>query len=167
MFPNPIAEEKGKEHLYFVNNEVVNDLRRHNRAYVKNIGGLPIIHDLSRREYKRKDRPILEDSMLVGDLEELVEIALQEVVQPLNQVGPDTPHSSPIYTPICSIPHSPPRLMVGVNANPPPAWKARSPLNLTPPLHDLPQSFEKMLPKFDPIEKMLVDDHLKSFYLAI
>ena len=92
----------------------------------------------------------------------------------MNQVGPDTPYGSPIHTPIHSPPHSPPRLMVGVNANQPPnppnlppAWKARSPLNLTPPLHDLPQAFEKMLPKFDPSEKILVDDHLKSFYLAI
>ena len=57
--------------------------------------------------------------------------------------------------------------MGGVNANPPPAWRARSPLNLTPPLHYLPQSFEKMLPKFDPSEKILVDDHLQRFYLAI
>ena len=70
--------------------------------------------------------------------------------------------------------HSPPRLMAGINANqppnppnPPPAWKARSPLNLTPPLHDLPHDFEKILPKFDPSEKVLVDDHLQSFYLAI
>ena len=64
--------------------------------------------------------------------------------------------------------------MAGVNTNQPPnppnpplAWKARSPLNLTPPLHDLPQAFEKMLPKFDPNEKMLVDDHLQSFYLVV
>ena len=64
--------------------------------------------------------------------------------------------------------------MASVNANqppnppnPPPTWKARSPLNLTPPLDDLPQAFEKMLPKFDPNEKMLVDDHLQIFYLAI
>ena len=81
--------------------------------------------------------------MLVGDWEELVEVALQEVVQPLNQVGPNTPCCSPVQTPVPSPPHSPPRLMAGVNANqppnpPPPAWKARSPLNLTPPLHDLP-----------------------------
>ena len=51
LFPNPIPEEKGKEHLYSVNNKVVNDLRRHTRAYVKNIGGLPIILVLPRREY--------------------------------------------------------------------------------------------------------------------
>ena len=149
-------------------------MRRHTREYMKNIGGLCIIPKFPRREYKRKDRPILEDSVLVGDWEELVEVALQKVVQPLNQVGLDTPYSSPVHTPIHSPPHSPPRLMVGMNANqppnppnPPPTWKARSPLNLTPPLHDLRQSFEKMLPKFDPNEKILVDDHLQSFYLAI
>ena len=33
-------------------------------------------------------------------------------------------------------------------------------------MHDLPQAFEKMLPKFDPSENILVDDHLQSFYLA-
>ena len=87
---------------------------------MKRIGGLPSILELPRREYKRKDRPILEDSVLVGDWEELVEVALQEVVQPLNQVVPDTPYGSPIHAPIHSPPHSPPRLMAGVNANFPP-----------------------------------------------
>ena len=94
----------------------------------------------------------------------------------LNQVGPDSPYSSSAHTPVGSPPHSPPLLMAGINANlpppnppnpPPPAWRARSPLNLTPPLHDLPQAFEKLLPKFDPNEKILVDDHLQSLYLAI
>ena len=109
--------------------------------------------------------------MLVGDWEELVEKTLQEVVLPLNQEGPDTPYRSSTHTLVGSPPHSPPLLMAGVQPpnppNPPPAWRARSPLNLTPPLHDLPQSFENMLPKFDPNEKILVDDHLQSFYLAI
>ena len=73
-FHNPILE--AREHLYSVGNEIVNDLRRHTRAYVKKIGGLPIIPELPRREYKRKDRPITEDSVLVGDWEELVETAL-------------------------------------------------------------------------------------------
>ena len=96
---------------------------------------------------------------MVEDLEELVEAALQEVDQPLNQLGPDTPYYSPVHTLVPSPPHSPPRIMAHVNANqpnPPPAWRARSPLNLTPPLHDLPQAFEKMLPKFDPSENILV-----------
>ena len=29
------------------------------------------------------------------------------------------------------------------------------------------RAFEKLLPKFDPNEKVVVDDHLQSFYLAI
>ena len=82
-------------------------------------------------------------------LEELVETSLQEVVLPLNQEGPDTPHSSPAHTHVYSPPHSPPRLMAGVNANQPPnppnpplAWRAKSPLNLTTPLNDLPEAFD-------------------------
>ena len=69
-----------EEHLYVVDNNVVNDMRRHARAYVKNIKRLPIIPNLPIREYKKKDRFVLEDSILVGDLEELVETALQKVV---------------------------------------------------------------------------------------
>ena len=60
--------------------------------------------------------------------------------------------------------------MAGINVNQPnplPAWRARSPLNLTPPLHNLPQAFDKRLPKFDPEERIAVDDHLQSFYLAL
>ena len=58
---------------------------------MKKIGGLPIIPVLLRREYRKKYHPILEDVVLVGDFEKLVDTALQEVVQPLNQVGLDTP----------------------------------------------------------------------------
>ena len=84
LFPNPTSEEKGKEHLYSVDNEVVDDLRRITRAYAKKLEGLPIIHVLPRREYQKRDRPKLEDAVLVEDFEELVEKTLQEVVQPLN-----------------------------------------------------------------------------------
>ena len=119
-FYNPIPEEEKREHLYSVGNEIVNDLRRHTRAYVKKIGGFPIIPELPRREYKKKDRPEAEGSVLVGDWEELVEKSLQEVVLPLNQEGPETPHSSPAHTPVGFPPHSPPRLMAGVNTNQPP-----------------------------------------------
>ena len=51
---NPIPEEKGREHLYYVDNEAVNDLRRHTMEYVKKIGGLPIIPEFPRREYKKE-----------------------------------------------------------------------------------------------------------------
>ena len=169
LFPNPIPEEKGKEHLYSVDNEVVDDLRRITRAYANKIGGLLIIPTLPRREYHKKDRPILEDAVFVEYFEELVEIALEEVVQPLNQLDPDTPYCSPIHSP----PHSPLKIMANVNGNQPPtppnpslAWKARSALNPAPPLHDLPQDFEKKLPNFDPSENILVDDHLQRFLLG-
>ena len=45
LFPNPNTEEN-REHLFAMDNQVVNYLRRHTRAYVKSIGGLPIIPDL-------------------------------------------------------------------------------------------------------------------------
>ena len=169
MFPNPIPEEKGKEFLFPVDNEVVDDLRRFNRAYAKKIEGLPIIPSLPRIQYKKKDRPILEDAVLVGHFEEQVETTLQEVVQPLNQLEPDTPYCSPVHLP----PHSPLKIMENVNANqppnppnPPPSWKARSPLNLTPPLHDLPQAFEKLFPNFDPSENILVEGVCKKLRVS-
>ena len=73
---NPIPEERNREHLYSVGNEVVNDLRRHTRAYAKKIGGFLIIPKFPIREYKWKYCPTVEDSVLVGDWEELVETAL-------------------------------------------------------------------------------------------
>ena len=55
---------------------MVDDLRRNTREYEKKIGGLPIIYVLPRREYQKKDRPKLEDLVLLEDLEELVEASL-------------------------------------------------------------------------------------------
>ena len=113
--------------------------------------------------------------MLVGNFEELVDLTLQEIVQPLDQLGPDSPSCSPFCTPV----QSPPRIMAGnVNANQPVnpnanelpsplAWRARTPLNLSSPLHNLPAHHEKSLPKFDPTEGIDVDDHLQSFFLAL
>ena len=92
LFHKSTPKDKEKGYLYLVDNEVVDDLRRITREYVKNIGGLPIIYVLPRREYQKKDHPKLEDSVLVEDLEELVEAALQEFNQPLNQLDPDSPY---------------------------------------------------------------------------
>ena len=47
------------------------------------------------------------------------------------------------------------------------AWRARMPLNLASPLHDLPKNPEKVLPKFDPRKGVFAEDHLKIFYLAL
>ena len=57
--------------------------------------------------------------------------------------------------------------MAGNQPNPLPAWRARSPLNLTPPLHNLPQAFDNLLPKFDPADNIAIDDHIQIFYLAL
>ena len=78
MLHKPTPKDKEKGYLYPIDNEVVDDLKRITTAYVKNIGGLLIILVLPRRKYQKKDRPILEDAMLVGYFEELVviEIAL-------------------------------------------------------------------------------------------
>ena len=57
-----------------------------------------------------------------------------------------------------------------MNANQPPpphAWRDRSPLHLTPPLHVMPQNFNKALPKFEPNEGILMEHHLQSFYLDL
>ena len=60
--------------------------------------------------------------------------------------------------------------MANVNANkppPPPSWRDRSPLNLTPLLHAIPQNFDKSFPKFETNEGIFVDDHLRIFYLPL
>ena len=48
-----------------------------------------------------------------------------------------------------------------------PAWRARTPLNLDAPLHDIPKYPERVLPKFDHGKCIFAEDHLKSFYLSL
>ena len=91
----------------------------------------------------------------------MVDLSLQEITQPLDQLGPESPmaqsfsHSPPQYSP---------RVMVDVNQ---PTWRARTPLNLDAPLHDFPKHPNRTLPKFDPRKGISAEDHLKSFYLAL
>ena len=58
---------------------------------MKNLGGLKTIPKLLRRQASRRVPTYTEDSILVGNLEELVNLSIQEIVQPLNQLGPDSP----------------------------------------------------------------------------
>ena len=76
LLHKPTPEEKETGYLYLVDNKVVDDLRRITREYAKNIGGLPIVSILPRREYRKKYHPQLEDLGLVEDIKELVEAAL-------------------------------------------------------------------------------------------
>ena len=113
----------------------------------------------------------------MGNWEELVNFSLQEIVQPLDQLGPDSMVFSPFQSPLQSLiqypPQSPRTIMAGnapPNANqpnPPPSWRARTPFNLAAPLHALPQNVDKSLPKFYPRKGISVDDHLHIFYLDL
>ena len=79
--PCPVGKVKPEsddiEYLYPVSNEVVDHLRRITRLYAKNLGGFPNIPDLPRRQTHRKERPYMEDLVLVGDFKELVDLTLQ------------------------------------------------------------------------------------------
>ena len=98
-FPKKCSpEEKFIEYFYSIDNDLVDGLRRITRAYAKKIGGLPTIPSFPRREWRKKDHPYCEDAVLVEYFEELVEIALQYIVQPINQLGPYCPHCSPFRT---------------------------------------------------------------------
>ena len=77
------SNEEGTECLYHVPFEVVNHLRRHTRYYVKKLGGLKEIPELPRRQASRKVPSYTEDSILVENLEDLVDLSIQEIIQPL------------------------------------------------------------------------------------
>ena len=83
------------EYLYPVSNEVVDHLRRITRLYATNLGGFLNIPNSPRRQTRRKECRYTKQSVLVGDFEELVDLTLQEIVQPLNQLGPESPNCSP------------------------------------------------------------------------
>ena len=94
------------EYLYLVSHKVVDHLRRITRSYAKKLGGLPNIPALPRRQVRKKERPYLEDSLLVGDFEVLVDLTLQEIVRPLNQLGPESLNCSP-FEPLFNLHLSP------------------------------------------------------------
>ena len=69
----------------------------------------------------------------MGNLEELVNLSKQDIFQPLNKLGPNSPiFQSPLQSHVQSPPHTPHRIMANidpppnVNANQtnPPAWRA-------------------------------------------
>ena len=70
-------EVETAEHLYHVSLEVFDHFRRHTRSYVKKLGGLQTILELSRRRTPKRNPTYTEDSILVGNLEELVNFSLQ------------------------------------------------------------------------------------------
>ena len=84
------------------------------RSYVNNLGGLKTILELPTRMASRRILAYNEESILVGNLEELVNLSIQEIVQPLDQLGLD---SLVFQSPLQSLFQSPPqtlrRIMAG------------------------------------------------------
>ena len=58
---------------------------------MKKLGGLQTIPKLPRRRAPRRVPTYTEDLILVGNLEELVNLSIQDIDQPLDQLGPDSP----------------------------------------------------------------------------
>ena len=83
-----IFEEEGSKQLYVVMFEEFNLLRRHTRSYVKKLRGLKVIPTLPRRQAPKKAVSYTKDSLLVENLEELVDLSIQEITQPIDQLGP-------------------------------------------------------------------------------
>ena len=86
--------EEESERLYVVPFEEVDQFRRHTRSYVKKIGGLKVNPALPRRNTSKKVPSYTKDSILVENLEELVDLSIQEIIQPLDQLGPESPAAS-------------------------------------------------------------------------
>ena len=80
---------------------MVDDLRRITREYAKKIGGLQTIPELPRRRAPIREPTYPEDLILVGNLEELVNLSLQEIVQPLDELGLDSRFSH-LFSHLCS-----------------------------------------------------------------
>ena len=68
----------------------------------------------------------------------MVDLSIQEIVQPLDQFGPESPAASVFSQ---SPPQSSPRIVLVVNQA---TWRVGMPLNLAAPLHDLPKNPEKV-----------------------
>ena len=77
--------------MYVVPFEEVDQFRRHTRSYIKKLGGIKVIPSLSRRKASNKLASYTKDSILVENLEELVDISIKEIVQPLDQLDPESP----------------------------------------------------------------------------
>ena len=74
-----------------VSSEEVDHFRRHTRSYVKKLKWLKVIPILPRRTDPKKVVSYSQDSLLVENLEELLYFSLQEITQPLDQLGPKSP----------------------------------------------------------------------------
>ena len=91
------SEQEESESLYAIPFEEVDQFRRHTRSYVNKLSGLKFILPLPRRKSSRKIASYTKDSIIVENLEELVDLSIQEIVQPLDQLGPES-HAASVFS---------------------------------------------------------------------
>ena len=72
--------EEESEHLYAIPFEELDKFRRHTSSYIKKCGGLNVILALHRRKGFKKVSLYTKDSILVENLEELVDLSIKEIV---------------------------------------------------------------------------------------
>ena len=90
---------------------------------------------------------------------------IQEIIQPLDHLGPESPTvQSPLHSPPESPPRTHHRIMTASNQS---TWRAITSLNLDAPLHYFPEHLERMLPKFDPGKGIYAEDQSKIFFFAL
>jgi hypothetical protein len=183
---NSLQQEE--EHLfpeipYTLPHKELNEFIRIIRAYVRQIGALPLALLLPHRRQVR--RPVVDilDQVFVYTLEYLIDFFLTEIEHPLNII-PKTPvgnYSEPDdfsdeeeFKSELSVSESDD--MEDNNdhnkerGNPPKnnqPWLSIYALAIPRRVHNLPQHPEKLLPKFDPETSELPEDHIKKFILAI
>ena len=78
---------------------------------MKKLGGLKAIPALLRRQAPKKAVSYTQDLILVENLEKLVDLYIQEIIQPLDLLALESPT---VQSPLQYTPQSPPRVMVGV-----------------------------------------------------
>ena len=64
--------------------------RIHTISYVNKLGGLKFLLTLPRRKDSKKVPLYTKDSILVENLEDLVDLSIQEIVHPLDQLDPES-----------------------------------------------------------------------------
>ena len=74
-------------------------------SYVKKLGGLKEIPTLPRRKASKKVHAYTKYSISMENFDELVDLSIQEIIQLIDQLGPDSPtFQSPLQSPLYSPP---------------------------------------------------------------
>ena len=84
--------------------------------------------------------------------------------QPGGSGPPEPPETKPLSS---SIPSPRLNFTFGGSMAANPRWLTINPLSISGPQNDLPKNPEKLLPKFDPDDDILPEDHINKFNLNL